>query len=328
MTRQTIKTNYLQTINWLNDGIVDWVSAGQFYSLNGHQKQLGKYDLVFGFDASITSADGQYAFIYKRLGTKGLLLKRGEVIREINRSYYHAESYEFPAAFITFDNKTYLVHCPFEYCRLDFEEVESGKIVTDVQGRKPSDIFHSRLSVSADNKYLLVCGWAWHPVDTVELFNVAASFDNPKLLDQAFLRPDFGTEINTASFINNTSILVASSNEEPFDDEVPALLPQKNIAVWNFTTNKLSKPAKINGELGNLFAIDGKQTWDLYKFPKIINIQTGEIISQLKDIDSGLQSSAILYDGIEKCPQICFNRYSSKIAIRIDSTTIEVLSPT
>lgn len=328
MTRQTIKTNFLRTIDWLNEGIVDWVSAGQFYSLDGHQKQLAKYHYAFSFDASITSQDGQYAFIYKRLGTKGILLKHGEIIREINRTYYHAETYEYPAAFITFDNKTYLAHCPIDYCRLDFEDVETGEIVTDVKGRKPSDIFHSRLLISPDNKYLMVCGWAWHPVDTVELFDISACFKNPILLDNSSLYPDFGTQINSASFIDDNRILIASSDEEPCDDEAPPLLPQKHIAIWNFITNELSEPVKVIGEFGNLFAIDDKQTWDMYKFPKIINIRTGEIKSKQEDINSGLQTSSILYDDIETSPQIRFNRHSSKIAIRTNDTAIEILTPT
>ena len=327
MTRQTIKTNYLQTIDWFNGNIIDWVSAGQQYSLDGTQKQLAKYHYAFSFDGSITSQDGQYVFIYKRLGTKGILLKNGEMIREINRTYYHAETYEFPAVFITFDNKTYLVHCPINYCQLDFENVETGEIVTNIPGRQPSDIFHSRFSISPDNKYLMVCGWAWHPVDTVELFDIAECFKNPLLLDKSFLYPDFGTEINSASFIDNERILIASTDEEPFDDEVPPILPQKHIAIWNFTTNELSKPVKIDGEFGNLIAINDKQAWDMFKFPKIINIQTGKIESKLEEINSGLQTSSIMYGDIEKSPQICFDRQTSQIAIRIDNTMIEVLAP-
>jgi len=147
MTRQTFKTNYLKTIDWLNGDIVDWVSAGQLYSSDGQQRQIAKYHYAFGFDASITSQNGQYAFIYKRLGTKGILLKDGEIIREINRTHYNAETYEFPAAFVTVDNETYLVHCPIDYCRLDFENVETGEVVSNIPGRNPSDIFHSRLSI-------------------------------------------------------------------------------------------------------------------------------------------------------------------------------------
>lgn len=328
MTRQTIKTNYLQTIDWFGGNIIDWVSAGQLYSLDGQQTQIAKYHYAFSFDSSITSQDGKYAFIYKRLGTKGILLKNGELIREINRTYYYAETYEYPAAFITFDNETYLVHCPIKYCQLDFENVETGEIVSNIEGRNPSDIFHSRLSISPDNRYLMVCGWAWHPVDKVELFDIAECFNNPLLLDKSSLYPDFGTFINSACFIDSNRVLIAASDEEPFDDEVPPLLPQKHITIWDFKKNKISNLVKVDGEFGNLFAINDKKAWDMFKFPKIIDIQSGEIENSLKDINSGEQNSSILYKDIEKYPQICFNRETSQIAILVDNTTIEVLTPT
>ena len=328
MTRQTIKTNYLQSIDWLNGSIIDWASAGQQYFLDGRLNPLAENSYAYSFDASITSKDGKYAFIYKRLGTKGILLKNGQLIREINRSYYQAERYEYPAAFITFKNKTYLAHCPLDYCQLDFEDVENGKIVTNIKGRKPSDIFHSRLSISPDNRYLMVRGWAWHPIDTVELFNISDCFINPLLLDNSSLYPQFGTEINSASFIDNNRILLASSDEEPFDDGVLQFLPQKHMTTWNFTTNEISKPCKVEGEFGNLFAINDKQAWDMFIFPKIINIETGKIESKLEDVYSGTQTSSIMSSDIKKSPQICFDKKTSKIAIKIDSETIEVLSPT
>jgi len=124
MIRHTIKTNYLETIDWLNGKIIDWCSAGEEYSLDGQKHQRAKYHYG-SFDGSITSPDGQYSFVYKRLGTKGLLLKNGEILREINRSYYCAESYEYPAAFVVWDYVTYLIHCPIKYCQLDFENVET-----------------------------------------------------------------------------------------------------------------------------------------------------------------------------------------------------------
>jgi hypothetical protein len=327
MKHQTIKTNYLKTIDWLDGKIIDWVSAGQQYSLDGQQQQLAKYHYPFSFDGSITSQDGQYAFIYKRLGTKGLLLKNGEILREINRPYYFAESYEYPAAFFIFNDITYLVHCPIKYDRLDFENVETGEIVTNVPNRNPSNTFHSRLSISPDNKYLMVCGWVWHPINTVELFDLAACLKDPLLLDKSFLFPDFGTEINSASFIDGERMLIAASDEEPFDDETPPALPQKHIAIWNFRNNDLSTPVKIGGEFGNLFAINDEQAWDMYNIPKIINIQTGKIESKIDDVNSGLQISSILNSDVKNYPQIRFNRQTSQIAVRIDNTTIEVLSP-
>ena len=326
MVRHTIKTNYLKTIDWLNGKIIDWVSAGEEYSLDGQKQQRPKYHYAFNGDGSITSPDGQYSFVYKRLGTKGLLLKNGEILREVNRSYYFAESYEYPAAFFIFDNTIYLAHCPIKYCQLDFENVETGEIVTNIPGRNPSDIFHSRLSISPDGKYLMVRGWVWHPLDRVELFDIAACLKDPVLLDEGSLYPSFGTEINTASFIDNERILIAASDEEPLDNETPPILPQKHIAIWNFLSDDLSVPVKVNDDFGNLFAINDKRAWDMYKYPKIINVQTGEIESKIEGINSGLQQSAIFSD-ITKYPQICFDRQTGQIAVRIDSTTIEVLAP-
>jgi len=325
MTRQTIRSSYPVTIDWLNEDIIDWASAGKLYCMDGSTRQIGRYHFAFSFDGAITSDDGVYAFIYKRLGTKGLLLKHGEIIREINRPYYHAEVYEYPATFMSYNNKTYLVHCPVDYCRLDFEEVETGVIVTDVRDRKPVDVFHSRLSVSPDDKYLMVCGWAWHPVDTVELFNIGKCFENPHLLDKADLSPDFGTQINSSSFIDHSRILIHSSKEEPFQEN--PILPPGHIAIWNFVTDELSGAVPIDTELGNIFAIDQKRAWDMYKFPKIVNIETGKIECSIKEINSGIQNSSIIGDNIDTAPQIRFNKRNGKILIMADKETIEVLSP-
>ncbi|WP_293309529.1 hypothetical protein, partial [Pedobacter sp. UBA5917] len=84
MDRKSIKTNTLKTICWVGHSIVDWASAGMCYHPDGKTDQLCPYTYSFG-DSAITSADGQYAFIYQKLGTKGLLLKNGEILREINR---------------------------------------------------------------------------------------------------------------------------------------------------------------------------------------------------------------------------------------------------
>jgi hypothetical protein len=59
----------------------------------------------------------------------------------------------------------------------------------------------------------------------------------------------------------------------------------------------------------------------------VFNFPEGYVECKLEDINSGLQTSSILYDDIEKVPQICFDRQTSKIAIMINSTMIEVLDP-
>ena len=67
--------------------------------------------------------------IFTSLGTKGLLLKMPhQLIREVNRSYYCADAYEYPAVFYQNSQiRTFLIHCPQEYCRLEVEDVETGE---------------------------------------------------------------------------------------------------------------------------------------------------------------------------------------------------------
>jgi hypothetical protein len=322
MEIQTITANYLKTICWKDNMIVDW-AAGKTYSLDGNVKQFG-YSYAFGFDSAISSTNGDYVFIYQKLGTKGLLLKNGEILREINRSYYCANYYEFPAAFITLENKTYLIHCPIAYNQLDFEDVENGEIVTNIQNRKPQDKFHSRLEISPNGTYLMSKGWVWHPLDNIMVFNIKECINNPLLLDGPQFNPDVGVEVCTASFIDDNTIIIGSSDEVIDDDNIEKL-PPKHICLWYLKTGELSKPVKVKEDFGNLFAINLNQVWDLFCFPKIIDINTGEIIEKNDKINSGKQQSSII-SNTDSFPSIIFNRNTAQIAIRANEK-IEVLTP-
>jgi hypothetical protein len=322
MEIQTLNIS-VQTLNWFDNKIVDWSRAGESYTLTGETKQLNKYHFGYKFDGSINSTDGCYVFLYERLGTKGLLIKNGEILREINRSYYMAHVYEYPAAFINYSNKLFLAHCPISYCQLDFEDVETGELVTNINTRGPSDIFHSRLEISYSGKYLMSKGWVWHPVDVVNVFRIDDCFSNPLLLDKTdYSFPDVGSEICTASFIDDTQILVGSS-DEIIDNERLLNLPGKSFAVWNINDNTFSNQNKPEFEFGNLFSIDRTLCWDTYKFPKIINITTGQIIDKAEDVYSGEQKSSILFD-TDKQPQIAFDKDRKRLAIKQKDKVIVV----
>jgi hypothetical protein len=44
------------------------------------------------------SPSGRYQVLYAERGTKGLVLEHGAILREIDRSFYHADAYDYPAA--------------------------------------------------------------------------------------------------------------------------------------------------------------------------------------------------------------------------------------
>lgn len=325
--RQTINEAYFSTLTWAGDYLIDLTHSGTIFLPDGQTKKLGNYYLAFSFDSAISSSDGIYSIVYKKLGTKGLLLKNGEVLREINRSYYHAEVYEYPVAFAKLKNgKDILIHCPNEYNRLEFEEVETGLLLTNHTDRNPSDFFHSRLEVSPDNKTLLSKGWIWHPYDFVEVFDIEECVKNPKALDRSKLKPEVCTEISAASFINNELVLIGGSYDaEPFDDDFPDQLQNRQIGIWNLKTNIVSDiitPECVIG--GNLIAIDDTFAWTLYGNPKIINYKTGKTVDEIKEIWSGKQVSSIIHT-TKDLPLIAFNPKTRQIAIAKDET-IEILA--
>lgn len=321
---------YPDTISWWDDNLIDWTSAGEvIYSPeNQDKKRIGKYGFNYRFDSCIVSQGKSYIFLYEKLGTKGLLLnKDGDLIREINRSYYYADVYEYPAAFITAKNgKTYLAHCPNDYNVLEFEDAETGDIITKSTDRSPADFFHSRLEISPDNKYLLSKGWVWQPFDYISLFDIEECMHNPYKLDKfSYSRPNANTEINTASFINDQLVIIGSSEGcENFDDDATNELCKGQIGIWDIETNKVESIITVNDDFGNLFAIDDTYAWDMYCYPKVINIKTGEIVDKITDIDSGKQCSSIIHH-LKDLPLISFNKSNKTIAIK-NKDAIEILS--
>ncbi len=320
--RQTITNWSPQTIAWFaNDLLVDWADSGSLYGPAGQQGSVGLYHFPGAFDRAITSADGEYAFIYQHRGTKGLLLKNGELLREINRSDYHANVYEYPAAFVTVAGVTYLIHCPLEYNRLDFEDAATGELVTDVPERAPKDYFHSRLEISPNNTFLLSKGWCWHPWDMIGAFDIAACLANPLLLDDLQFQPDVGTEVCTAGFLTDELVVVGTSDEEAMDEDLEAQLPPKSIAVWNIRTGELTAPVRVVGEFGNLFPLTEKLAWDLYNYPKLLDLTTGTVVASLPELASSQQRSPIVQRDV---PAIAFNRATGQLAF-VASNQVELL---
>lgn len=292
--RTFIHAEYVKSLIWSGETLVDWAAGGTTYYPDGRTRHSG-LSMAFEFDGAVSSRDGVYIFIYKRLGTKGLLLKSGEILREVNRSFYFADTYDYPCCFITSPvGVTYLVHCPNDYKKLDFEEVETGRLLTQNGERTPLDFFHSRLLVGPDSAYFIDRGWFWHPCDKVQIFDVARCLENPAVLDEPFM-PGGTTELSTADFIDRETLVIGASNEPPMDDleEDGNLIRPAHIGIWNIPAKRLLHQVKPSVPFGNLIAIDDRYVWDVYRYPKIIDLTDGVVVYEAKDIDSGGKNSAI-----------------------------------
>jgi hypothetical protein len=309
-----------RTICWHPPGFIDWASGGRYYGLDaaGRDQVMQSFSGV-EWDAAVASADGRYALIVARKGTKGLLLRDGELLREVNRSYYQARAYEYPSAFFEHGGRTYLAHCPREYNRLEFEDVETGEIPTDIPEREPSDVFISRLLVSPGQTRLLHQGWVWHPFGVVEAFDIGACLRDPRLLDESTLRPATGSEISSASFLDEDTVLLAATDQGLHDEGEP---PPDQLAWWNLRTGELSAPVAAPGPRGLVVAISRELAWDLYEHPKLLNLTTGAVEQRWESVNSGRQNSAYYPD---TTVQVAYSPDRGVLLVKTP-TTVEVVA--
>ena len=175
----------VKSLAWHDNTLVDWAGGWIYFPVDGSSERLGVH-YGYRFDTTLVSPSGRLVLLYEKLGTKAILIEveSKRVLRELSRSYYCADAYEFPIAFLTLpDGSEALVHCPQDYCRIDIDDAFTGRCLTQYPQRVPSDVFHSRFRQSPDGRWFASAGWVWHPVDVACLWNLESVLENPRLLD-------------------------------------------------------------------------------------------------------------------------------------------------
>ena len=316
----------IRSLCWRGEELVDWVGGCRAFALDGTERPSSVH-YAYRFDAATASPDGRYAVIYERLGTKGLLLHDGKCIREINRSYYHADAYEYPVAlFRDPGERLLLAHCPEDYCRIDLEEAESGRLLTASAGRKPEDFFHSRPTASPHGKRLLSAGWVWHPWSAVVCFDVARALADPRHLDEVKALPYSGkvclAEESSACWLDDDRIAVASSgeleNREESREAGPGadLLP-RGVAVYDLAGGMCLRAFQLDAPGGTILAIGANHVLSLYRHPKLIELATGKVLHVWTQLHSGIQDGSIVcgLEGDAKPPPMAIDPAGRRFAI-------------
>jgi hypothetical protein len=312
---------------WRGDELVDWVGGCRAFALDGTERRASVH-YGYRFDAATASPDGRFAVIYERLGTKGLLLQNGKFLRELNRSYYHADAYEYPVAlFHEPDGRLILAHCPNDYCRIELEEAETGRALTAIAERKPDDFFHSRLVASPCGKRLFSAGWVWHPWGAVLCFDIERALVDPYHLDRIDPLPYSGNvclaEESSACWLDDHRIAVAAS-DEPEDPEEsndtasgPRLLP-RGLAIYDLARGGTCLRAfRLNEPAGTILAIGAHHVLSLYRHPKLIELSTGVLLHVWTELHSGLQDGSIVrgLEGDAKPPPMAVDAARNRFAI-------------
>ncbi len=300
------------TLCWQGEFLVDYVGINK-YSLSG-EIITRNVNWTYRFDKAISSPDGKYSVILENYGTKGLILEGDRLIREINRSYYCAQSYEYPLTiFRSLNGRICLAHCPEEYNQIEIEDIETGERLTSE--RESHDFFQSRLQASPSGKYLLSAGWVWHPVDMVEVYDLE-NISSPEYFNLYHDETLNLFELNSAAFVGNSIIAVTGNGEDNEND--------KYICAYDIEKRSVLSKSKLNENAGNLMAVDENYVVGFYECPKLINLRTGEILKKWKEISSGKQNSSINLQN-EKYPPTAIDIERKRFAIA-DEDFIHVVS--
>jgi hypothetical protein len=321
-TQYSFPASDIRSLCWRGDELVDWVGGERVFALDG-KEQRRKVNYAYRFDAATASPDGRFAVIYERLGTKGLVLHDGKVLRELNRSFYHAHAYEYPVAlFHDPGGRLLLAYCS-EYSRLELEEAESGRLLTVSSARKLSSYFHSRLTASPGGKRLASAGWYWHPQNFVLHFDVAKALVEPAHLDGLdWVSPDVSVEDDCACWLDDDRIVLSATDQPEQLEErnevgaQPRLHP-KGLAVHDLASARCIRAFELDEPAGMIFAVGPHHVLSLYRHPKLIDLTGGKVLHVWTDLRSGLQTGSIVWGLKDDAlpPPMGFDPVSKRFAI-------------
>lgn len=301
--------------------LVDWVDGGRRFQLDG-QISDSRVRYAFPFDAAIALPGSEFAVLYARAGTKGLILRDGAVVREINRSFYCANAYEYPVAVSRLKSgRAVLMHCPDEYCRLEIEDLASGERLTASNARQPADFFHSRLATSPDGRYLISAGWVWHPFDSVKVFDVEAAIAMPSHLDgEGLAGGHLWADESSAAFLSRHRMGVALRGWEEEEDG-----PQEATRLHVIDLHQPDQSALVetSSRLGALMPVGSRHVLALYGHPRLIDIESGKELQSWPHLKTGSRTSSILAGGVDE-PPMALDAKGGRIAIA-DAEGVSVL---
>lgn len=306
-----IEHRYVRSLSWQGDDLIDWVGGGTRFSSNG-SITAANVNFAGDFDAAVATNAGDIVVIYKRLGTKAIVLENGQVVREINRSYYHADVYEYPVCLWERKEKpTMIIHCPDDYNQLEIEDAVSGQRFSHSDRRTPPDFFHSRLSTNPSGTYLISAGWVWHPMDVANIYGLPSSSGTCDL-DSPFATIDTANEVSTCAWINDDLVLAANAESDEIEEGEP--FTSGSLGAWSVQSKQCSRLSLPKTTVGLLMPLGEDYVISFYEHPKLIRISDGVVIKEWMHIDSGKQTSSIIHH-IDSLPPIAIDSKGMRFAV-------------
>ena len=323
--RTFIPASGVRSLTWCGDELIDWIGAGNRYCLDGSIIRSGYSSFAYRFDSAVSTRDGGVRAIYERKGTKGLVLA-GQAIREINRSFYHADDYEYPIClWPDADGRVLLAHCPDQYNQIEIEDAVTGERLTDLPSRKPDDFFHSRLQANPTGTRLLSAGWVWHPWNAVCWFDVAGCLEDPTSLDSVMKHSPQAfhvglTEEASACWQTDDRLLISGGPDEEDPEEVaefadrPRLRPN-GIIAYDIPAQECVRAIVLDQPAGRMMPVGEDHVVTFFGHPRLVSLVDGQILEEWPELPTGRQTSSILRGEKEPPPPMALDPGHRRFAV-------------
>lgn len=308
---------------------MDWIGSTNRYGLDG---SITPGNVLYGyrFDSVTQSPDCRYVVLYEKRGTKAIVLKDGRLLREINRSFYFAEAYDYPITLFDLpDGRPVIAHCPHRHNRLEIELLETGECLTQSAAREFDDIFYSGLATSPSGKMLMSAGWVWHPAYVVSLFKVSEALLDPTLLDAIDAALPIQVEVASAAFLDDDRIVIAINPDaqdlsDLNDGNADAVHGLGMLALYRISTKQLESCVPFSGAAGILHIVDAEHILALYQHPKLVHWPTGKVVERWPEIPTGTWAGCIDVNAHHQPPH-AWDATNKRLAVGTP-TQIHVLS--
>lgn len=282
------------TLLWDGDEVCD-ITSGQRGNLTGSVTSR-VMNMTYRFDRAVGVRTGnvQWAAAFTNRGTKAVLMKNGSVHRELNRSFYCAEAYDYPITIGADPNgQAVVIHCPNKFDLLEIEDAETGEVLDSLKSKEME--FHSHLNLSADGRFLIDAGWFWHPWCGAVVFEVTHADDGRfQFRKNAGVSLAFSAqnEIDSVAFLGNTRLVVSSVSNYFGEEPEPGSLGPKQLGIWSLADCRWESKVDVSEPVGMLMPW---KEWavSFFDHPKLIELATGKVVHRWDKIYSGKQLGPI-----------------------------------
>jgi hypothetical protein len=303
-----------RSLMWSGDSLVDAAGGQASVALDGTTKP-SSVNWAFDFDRAVAAPSGLRA-LYTALGTKGLVATSRHHVREVNRSYYHANAYEYPLAVGALaDGTEVLAHCPDGYNRLRIETLARGERLCTAT-ENALDVFHSRLRFSPDGRYLLSAGWVRRPAGVAAVYDTAEALAEPRHLDGAGVIPQgsMAGHVDAACWLSPELLAVSTDHEEgPLDNDSDGLAPGQ-LGVWSFREDAWVARHVSQGHTGTMHAV-GRYLLCLFDHPRLVDPMTAQVVEEWPELKTGRQVGSIIWHLPEPVPPFALDPVRRRFAV-------------